>query len=135
MPAAPGAGLLRLAWHLAGPTDAEDLVQATYVRALEHDVSVRSRPAWLRAVLRNEQWMALRARKRRDAREREVEPVHDAEVDHVVHQLELVRIVQQLVDALDDDVRLVVRERYFEGCTCAEIARVHGIPAGTVRWR
>jgi RNA polymerase sigma-70 factor (ECF subfamily) len=135
MPAAPGAGLLRLAWRLAGPTDAEDLVQATYVRALEHDASVRRRPAWWRAVLRNEQWMALRTRKRRDAREREVEPTHDADVDHVVHQLQLARLVQRLVDALEDDVRLVIRERYFEGRTCAEIARIYSIPAGTVRWR
>lgn len=133
--AAPATALLRLASRLAGPADAEDLVQSTYVRALEHGASVRARPAWLRAVLRNEGWMALRARKRRDAREREAEPVHDADVDHVVHQLELARLVQRLVDALDDDVRLVVRERYFEGRTCAEIARAHGIPAGTVRWR
>ncbi len=32
-------------------------------------------------------------------------------------------------------MRLVVRERYFEGRSAAEVARAHGIPAGTVRWR
>lgn len=129
-------GLVRLAWRLAGQAEADDLVQATYLRALEHHGTVRQPRAWLRRVLLNERWMGLRARRRRDDRERAAAPTDDAvDVEHVLHCLEVARLVDRLVDALDDDVRLVVRERYLEGRTSAEIARRHGIPAGTVRWR
>ena len=130
-------GLLRLATRLAGSAEAEDLVQATYVRALEHGDPVRRRRSWMRRVLVNERHMDLRRRHRRDARDQAsadlLEPA--ADVEHVVHTLEVARIVGELVESLDDDVRIVVRERYFDGDTSAEIARRHAIPAGTVRWR
>ncbi|HWB80616.1 MAG TPA: sigma-70 family RNA polymerase sigma factor [Nannocystaceae bacterium] len=131
-PTTPIPGLMRLASQLAGPADADDLVQATHVRALEHG---NARASWLRTVMRNEQWMAVRARKRRDAREREVEAAPAIDVEHVVHCLQVARLVQALLDALDDELALVVRERYFEDRSAAEIAARHGIPAGTVRWR
>ena len=134
-PATPTPGLLRLASQLAGPADADDLVQATHVRALEHGDSVHARASWLRTVMRNEQWMTVRARKRRDAREHEVEPAPAIDVEHVVHCLQVARLVQDLLDALDAELAMVVRERYFEDRSAAEIAAHHGIPAGTVRWR
>lgn len=130
-------GLIRLATRLAGSTDAEDLVQATYVRALEHGDTVRRRRSWLRRVLVNERHMEQRSRHRRDARDHASADLHEpaADVEHVVHTLEVARIVGELVDGLEADVRTVVRERYFDGDTSAEIARRHAIPAGTVRWR
>ncbi|MEM6994769.1 MAG: RNA polymerase sigma factor, partial [Myxococcota bacterium] len=130
-------GLLRLASRLAGAEDAEDLVQATYVRALEHRGAVRAPRPWLRQVLVNEGRMQLRSRLRRDAREAapSVEPVEPVGAEDVVHCLEIAQIVGSLLDELDDDVRAVVRERYFDGETAASIARRHAIPAGTVRWR
>jgi RNA polymerase sigma-70 factor (ECF subfamily) len=128
-------GLLRLAGRLAGATGAEDLVQATYLRALEHGGSVREPRSWLRRVLLNERWMDLRRRRRRDAREQSIAGNAELDVEHVVHCLEVARLVARLVEELDEDVRLVVRERYFEGCSAADIARRHRIPAGTVRWR
>ncbi|MEM6993055.1 MAG: RNA polymerase sigma factor [Myxococcota bacterium] len=128
-------GLMRLASRLAGPEDAEDLVQSTYLRAMEHDGSVRARPAWLRQVLVNEQRMHFRSRQRRHAREADVVERGGVDVEEVVHCLEVARIVGTLVDELDEEVRSVVRERYFDGDTAAAIARRHEIPAGTVRWR
>ena len=130
-------GLIRLATRLAGSADAEDLVQATYVRALEHGDAVRRRRSWLRRVLVNERRMEQRSRHRRDARDHASADLHEpaADVEHVVHTLEVARIVGELVDGLEADVRTVVRERYFDGDTSAEIARRHAIPAGTVRWR
>jgi len=130
-------GLIRLATRLAGSADAEDLVQATYVRALEHGDAVRRRRSWLRQVLVNERRMEQRSRHRRDVRDQASADLHEpaADVEHVVHTLEVARIVGELVDGLDADVRTVVRERYFDGDTSAEIARRHEIPAGTVRWR
>lgn len=129
--------LMRLASRLANGPDAEDLVQSTYVRALEHRGPVRARGSWLRQVLVNERRMQLRGRKRRDDREAAVVADDRAAVDveDVVHSLEVARIVGDLLHELDDDVQAVVRQRYFEGKTAAEIARTHAIPAGTVRWR
>lgn len=128
--------LMRLAARLAGGSgEADDLVQATMVRALEHDVPVDRGP-WLRRVLTNERNMWLRGRTRRAAREHvhaEVPEVADAE--DVVHALELAEIVQGLMDELEPAVREVVEARYFEGQSSAEVARALGVPAGTVRWR
>lgn len=128
--------LMRLAARLAGGSgEADDLVQATMVRALEHDVPVDRGP-WLRRVLTNERNMWLRGRTRRTARElvhADVPEVADAE--DVVHALELAEIVRGLMDELDPAVREVVEARYFEGQSSAEVARALGVPAGTVRWR
>ena len=128
--------LMRLASTLAR-SDAEDLVQATWVRALEHDAPVRARRSWLRKILVNERNMSVRtAQRRRDRDAAAGQPEASAiEVEDVVHCLDVARTVNDLVDELDDDVRLVVRERYFDGNTAADIARKHAIPAGTVRWR
>ncbi|MEM9452696.1 MAG: RNA polymerase sigma factor [Myxococcota bacterium] len=130
-------GLMRLASRLAGSSDAEDLVQSTWVRALEHRGPVRDRRPWLRRVMVNEQRMQLRGRKRRDEREQAQHELREvpADVDELVHCLEVARIVDGLLDELDEDLQLVVRERYFGGSSAAEIARRHQIPAGTVRWR
>jgi len=63
-------GLMRLASRLAGASDAEDLVQSTWLRTLEHGDAVDVPRSWLRRVLVNEQRMQLRGRLRRDERER-----------------------------------------------------------------
>lgn len=130
-------GLMRLASRLAGSSDAEDLVQSTWVRALEHRGPVRDRRPWLRRVMVNERRMQLRGRKRRDEREQAQHELREvpADVDELVHCLEVARIVDGLLDELDEELQLVVRERYFGGSSAAEIARRHQIPAGTVRWR
>ncbi|MBV1857806.1 MAG: RNA polymerase sigma factor [Nannocystaceae bacterium] len=128
--------LMRLAARLAGGSEeADDLVQATMVRALEHDVPVDRGP-WLRRVLTNERNMWLRGRTRRMAREQIHADAPDvADAEDVVHALELAEIVRGLMDELDPSVREVVEARYFEGQTSAEVARALGVPAGTVRWR
>ncbi len=128
--------LMRLAARLAGePADADDLVQSTLLRALEHEVPTDRGP-WLRRVLTNERNMWLRARTRRQARETiHADGPEPVDVEDVVHALELAEIVRELVDELDPSTREVVEARYFDGRTAAEVARELGIPAGTVRWR
>ncbi|MEM7158597.1 MAG: sigma-70 family RNA polymerase sigma factor [Myxococcota bacterium] len=130
-------GLMRLASRLAGSHDAEDLVQSTWVRSLEHDGDVKAPKSWLRRVLVNERRMGLRGQHRRDARERAHHETSEqpASVEDIAHCLEVARIIDELLNELDDDVQLVVRERYFAGDTAAQIARRHHIPPGTVRWR
>lgn len=134
-----GTGLLRLAKRLAGGSDeAEDLVQDTYVRALERGRTAHphSPPqGWLRRVLRNERNMTLRGRIRREGRERSTIDAEPVDVEQVVQALKVARLLHEMLDSLDDEVAHVVRARYFEGLSAAEIARRQGIPAGTVRWR
>jgi len=138
-PAALAPGLRRLARRLADPHGADDLVQSSWVRALESGAAaVRSPAAWMRTILRNEHRMAIRGSRRMLAREEAVADLDDAtpiDPERDVQQREVARIVAGLVADLDDDVRDVVRQRYFEGLSAAEIARASAIPAGTVRWR
>jgi RNA polymerase sigma-70 factor (ECF subfamily) len=129
-------GLRRLAARLASQSDADDLVQAAYLRALEHDGEVSRRSSWLRRVLLNERNMAQRSSTRRTDREqRSLEAEPSVALDDVVHALEIARMVETLIEQLDPALRKVVRARYFEDCSSAEIASREGIPAGTVRWR
>lgn len=131
-------GLRRLALRLAAPDSADDLVQSTWMRVLEHRAAqVRFPSAWLARILRNEHHMTLRSSRRELAREQAVAALAEEPEDpeRVAQRRELARIVAELVEQLDDEVREVVRERYFDDMSAAEIARVHAIPAGTVRWR
>jgi RNA polymerase sigma-70 factor (ECF subfamily) len=121
---------------LADFQGAEDLVQTTWVRALEHEGAVHSRNSWLRQVLRNEHRMDVRGRLRAEARQRAAATTDEAmDVERCAQQREIARLITGLVETLDEDVRDVVQQRYFDGHTAAEIARKHDIPAGTVRWR
>ena len=137
-PVEHAAGLRRLALRLADPNAADDLVQSTWVRALEHGAAaVRAPASWLRQIMRNEHRMAIRGGRRMHAREQAVAALDDRAVDVEgdAHARDVARIVGELVDDLDDEVREVVRQRYFDGLSAAEIARMRSIPAGTVRWR
>lgn len=134
-PAVPPRGLVRLAGRLASPGDVDDLVQSTMVRALEFDGDVREREAWLRRVLVNERAMQLRADRRREAREIAATNDPELDVEQVVQCIEVARIVGELIDGLDEPVRKVIRARFFDDESSADIARKQGVPAGTVRWR
>jgi RNA polymerase sigma-70 factor, ECF subfamily len=137
-PVEHAARLRQLAVRLADPHAADDLVQSTWVRALEHGAAaVRAPASWLRQIMRNEHRMALRGSLRTRAREQAVVAIDDeaGDVEEAAQAREVARIVGELVDDLDDEVRDVVRQRYFDGLSAAEIARARSIPAGTVRWR
>jgi RNA polymerase sigma factor (sigma-70 family) len=131
-------GLRRLALSLAAPHDAEDLVQSTWIRALEQRATqVHFPAAWLRRILRNERHMALRSSRRGLAREQAFAALADEPEDPecTAARRELARILAELVDDLDDDAREIVCQRYFQDKSAVEIAREQAIPAGTVRWR
>ncbi len=127
---------MRLAGRLAGPGDTDDLVQSTMVRALEFDGDIRQRDAWLRRVLQTERWMELRASRRRHAREQAAgAPEPDLDLEQLMHCIEIARIVGELIADLDEPTQSVIRSRFFDDESAAEIARRQGVPAGTVRWR
>jgi RNA polymerase sigma-70 factor (ECF subfamily) len=131
-----GASLRRLARRLAEPELAEDLVQETYVAALEQGGAARAPDRWLRGVLRNRAKMARRSEGRRRAREaQEVAPSGELDPETLSTRAEAYRIVLERVEALDEPFRSTIFLHFFDGLSLAEIARRGDTPAGTVRWR
>lgn len=121
------------------PHAAEDLVQETWIAALEHpkrssnDAPLRS---WLATVLRNVARQGRRGSARRDAREAlaargEAEPSAHEVVAGLALQQELARAVQ----ALDEPYRSTLYQRFYEGLPPREIAKRAGLPVKTVKTR
>jgi len=133
------AGWLRaLAARLVrDPHGAEDLVQETWIAALEKPPEARTPLGpWLARVLRNLARNARRGEERRHAREAwSAAPELQASADRIALEAEGQRLLAEAVAALEEPLRAVVVLRYFRGLDSAEIARELGIPAGTVRWR
>jgi RNA polymerase sigma-70 factor (ECF subfamily) len=131
--------LSRLARRLAAdPAEAADAVQDTWVAALRSppDAGSAVRP-WLRRVLENALRMRRRGAYRRGATERDSEAFRDGAPtpEQVLARAQAERRLAELVLALDEPYRQTVLLRYHEGLTAERIAELHGVPAGTVRWR
>jgi RNA polymerase sigma factor (sigma-70 family) len=119
--------------------EADDIVQETCLAVLRSPPEPRAsmRP-WLAHVLRNFRRRGLRDDTRRRTREVGATLLQEDEVvstETVLARLELQRMVSELVRDLDEPYRSTVLLRFFEGRTSTEMARLQGIPAGTVRWR
>jgi len=101
-------------------------------------VDRRAEPSrgWLAGVLRNLVRQRRRAEARRDRRE-QLSHARDAVTSPAaaLERVELQRLVAELVAELPEPGRHVVVLRYFEELSAAEIARIEGVPAGTVRSR
>jgi len=139
--------LYNFARYLSGnTTDAEDLVQETYARALraagqfERGTNLK---AWLFRILRNT-WISL-ARRRRgnptvgglDTVVPDVEPeptwfCDDIELDRL--RKLVAAEIEQAVMALSEDARTVILLD-LEGLTETDVAAVLGCPVGTVKSR
>lgn len=128
--------LLRIAMHVTrDPVAAEDLVQATWLAAIEHagrfDDERKLMP-WLLGILTNQR----RHRARRDAR-----AVDPTRMDHGrgapsragAEERELSGVALAAIDALDDLHRVPVLLRVRYGLEPAEIAHLLGRSAPTVR--
>lgn len=127
----------RVAARLVRDGGADDVAQEAWLRALEQrpDASTTLR-GWLAEVMRRLAHTRARAEARRRARELAGD-AGDATppADRLLEKAELLHRIGQLVGELDEPYRSTVLLRYFEGASAAEIARRHGVPAGTVRWR
>lgn len=128
--------LLRLARHLAsGEAAAEDLVQATFVTAIEAAKTHRTgEPVmpWLAGILANHARAARRKERRaldaaRAARDDTTDPVYETA------RRELHGRLGEAIDALPEPYRPVLRLLLEQGLTPAEIARALERPQGTVR--
>ncbi len=127
--------LLQLGRHLASPgTDAEDLVQATFVTAIEDAASHRHGERvlpWLVGILVNH----ARAARRRSRRLVDASRLQAAVVDpnDDVTALEVTAELRQAIDRLPEVYRPVLRLVCEHGLQAQEIARTLERPAGTVR--
>ncbi len=131
--------LRKLAMRLVGDADvADDLVQETWIAAARRaPVSSHSIRPWLAKVLRDAFRMHVRGEGRRSARE-QVAAVLADEVptpEMLVARAEAQRLVVDLILRLEEPYRGVVLLHFCEGVSLADIARSHGVPAATVRWR
>ena len=139
------SALYNFAVALAGPVDAEDLVQTTCVHALEHldtyqpGTNIR---AWLFTILRNE-WVSRHRRMQRGTL-LEVCAGDDAaaEIQDEAADLEAALMdrrwsaeIKAALLALPEHHRLPVYLKDVEGFGYREIAAVVGCPLGTVMSR
>lgn len=124
-------------------TEAEDLVQETYVRA----ASAANQPAadsnlkgWLFVIMRNA-WLNQLRHKNSGPRFVELDPGEPATIEtqenpHVVYLRKLERQqVREAIENLPQAYREIVVLRDIEGFTYQEIATVLDCPAGTVMSR
>src|SRR5688572_14496340 len=128
-------GLLRLAIHLVGEAaEAEDLVQATFLAAIEQRARVdSSQPVlpWLTAVLSNK----AADHKRRARRGVDLGEVSDSVEDASLpaERRELSGELAKAIDALEEPYRQVMILRLRHGLSPADIAHVLERSPGAVR--
>lgn len=129
----------RLAYHLAGPDDADDVTQDTFVRAwkalpdFRGDSSART---WLLSIARRACADHVRrtVRRRRLAARAE-QQARAAPATAVTVDPADAHPVAALVDALPDDQRAAFVLTQVVGCSYQEAAEACGVPVGTIRSR
>ena len=128
--------LFRVAYAVLRNThDAEDVVQETFLklyrsvarREIEDERAFLARAAWRIAI----------GRRKHTASQQEVPdiaaPSRTVE-DELIHA-DRIAMVHRLIDALPEDLRLPLALSTIDGIRSHEIARIMGLPDGTVRSR
>jgi RNA polymerase sigma-70 factor (ECF subfamily) len=129
--------LLRVARHVAGRgIDPEDLVQATFLAAIERASTFdTSRPLvpWLMGILINQSRLARRRANPNLSEETARDLPDVAMVEDTAEQHEVDEAVTRALSTLPDTYREVLVPHLAEGKKPHEIARQLGRPQGTVR--
>ena len=111
----------------------EDLLQEVYMRALTHipdlePLTTSERRAWLYKTARNLFFDLVRrasvARQKTELFGEETDEVGFAEIETAM-----------ILAKLPYDLRVLFRQRYFEGYNSSELAKMYGVPAATIRSR
>jgi len=134
---------------LRNDSEAEDVVQATYVRAFTHLESFRgdsSLATWLARIAMNEALGRLR-RQRPGVEWTSLPPgVLEAQViqfplsaksdpEKTMAQREIQQVVEHAIDDLPEAFRIVFITRVIEGMNVEETAEILGLKPGTVKTR
>jgi RNA polymerase sigma-70 factor (ECF subfamily) len=129
-------------WLTRNDHDAEDLVQAAYLRALKSFGGFRGADgrAWLLAIVRNACYTWLQQQRARGPATDFVEEIHGVESHAMDPEKLLLRaedqqLVRRTVEQLPLELREVLVLRELEGLSYKEIAAIAGIPMGTVMSR
>jgi RNA polymerase sigma-70 factor, ECF subfamily len=129
-------------WLTRDDHDAEDLVQAAYLRALKSFGGFRGVDgrAWLLAIVRNACYTWLEQKRARGPATAFVEEIHGVESHAMDPEKLLLReedqqLVRRTVEHLPLELREVLVLRELEGLSYKEIAAIAGIPMGTVMSR
>jgi RNA polymerase sigma-70 factor (sigma-E family) len=131
---ARGGALLRAAQALTGNrADAEDLVQATLVKAYQSWDKIADPAAldtYVRRVMVNTHISGWR---RRRVDEYPTDELPDAPAADVTGDSDRRDVVQRAVDRLPRQMRAAVMLRYFDDMTEPEVAAALGVSVGTVK--
>ncbi len=114
--------------------EAEDVVQDVFVRLFSRDVNFDGNAApttWLHRVMVNSSINSLRASKRRGTLECPLAGDHDP-LTQTIDKEQHTRLLQA-IDTLSEQHRMVVTLRDVRGYSYPEIARMLGLPEGTVK--
>jgi RNA polymerase sigma factor (sigma-70 family) len=129
-------------WLTRDDHDAEDLVQAAYLRALKFFGGFRgaNSRAWLLTIVRNTCYTWLEQKRARGPELALDEEIHGVESDAIDPEEQLLRedqkqSVRRAVEELPVELREVIVLREMEGLSYKEIAAIAEIPLGTVMSR
>lgn len=121
---------------------AEDLAQETLLRlwrkAAQYDPARASASAWVYAIARNVSVDVARREGRTSAWAAEQGPAEEEDPDQPEHHLltaEREGLVRSTIAMLPEEQLRVIRLSFFDGLAHAEIAKLLGIPLGTVKSR
>lgn len=135
---------------LRNDAEAEDVVQETYVRAFTRLQTFEDRAAfstWLTRIALNEAFARLRRRRRAARLDSELEAgmgliidfpyqrAAAADPERLAARAEIRRLLEEAIDELPDDFRLVFVLRCVEQLSGEETASLLGVPEETVKTR
>jgi RNA polymerase sigma-70 factor (ECF subfamily) len=128
---------------LHNPAEAEDVAQEAMLRAFRNFHHLRDRERFRGWLVRATFRLALdriRAKNRRDHHEHDatraaINSQPEANVESLVASREFERQVAQALDALPEKLRIVMVLAAIEGYNTREVAKLAGLPEGTVKSR
>ena len=129
-------------WLTRSDHDAEDLVQAAYLRALRFfgRTTMTNNRAWLLTIVRNTCYTRIEQDRARGKARSFDEDIHGVADDAMDPERQLLRkdqkqSVRRAVEELPTELREVIVLREMEGLSYKEIAAIAEIPQGTVMSR
>jgi RNA polymerase sigma factor (sigma-70 family) len=129
-------------WLTRNDHDAEDLVQAAYLRALKFfgGANLANNRAWLLTIVRNTCYTWLEQKRAHGTSTTFDEEIHGVGSDAMGPEKQLIgkdqkQSVRRAVEELTPELREVIVLREMEGMSYKEIAAIAEIPQGTVMSR